>query len=71
MLGQESVESALPVVTEPAVRMAFSAKMLTELLQQAAECKDLVGREGNIERYTLVAKYDSEEHDWKGRLFCI
>ncbi|UCG83564.1 MAG: hypothetical protein JSW38_01735 [Dehalococcoidia bacterium] len=46
--------------------------MLDDLLLQAAECQDLVAdREGCTERYALVAKYDSEEQEWKGSLFVI
>jgi len=71
MLDRELVESGMPLVTGPEAQLVFNAKMLPELLHKASAQQDLAGRDGYIERCTLVAKYDSIKHEWKGRLFCI
>lgn len=71
MPDQELVESGVPLVTEPEAQIVFNAKMLTELLHRASVQQDLAGRDGYIERCTLVARYDTSNNEWKGRLFCI
>jgi len=71
MPAHELIESGFPLVTGSDAHIVINAKMLIDLLHKAAVKQGSVGNQGYSERYTLVARYDSTEHEWKGHLFVL